>query len=79
MQEQLELFELDVTKQAHYTKFKIQPAKYIIENQMSYAQGCAIKYLTRFKDKGNPIQDLKKAKHYIDMLIQYEEKGEVIL
>ena len=77
--EQLELFEKDVRKQDHYTKWKIQPAQFIIENEMSYAQGCAIKYLTRYKDKGHPIEDLKKAQHYIDMLIQFETKGVVEL
>ena len=69
----------DVRQQPHYTKWKIQPAQYIIENGMSYAQGCAIKYLTRYQDKGTPVQDLKKAKHYIDMLIMMEEDGRVEL
>jgi hypothetical protein len=70
---------MNVRHQLHYTKFKIQPAKFIIENGMSYAQGCAIKYLTRFQDKGTPVKDLEKAKHYIDMLIEMEKKGSIHL
>ena len=34
--------------------------------------GTAIKYLWRFKKKGTPIEDLEKAKWYIDRLIDYE-------
>ena len=79
MEKQLELFPNDVRKQDHYARFKIQPAQYIIENGMNYAQGCAIKYLTRYQHKGKPIEDLEKAKHYIDMLIQMENKGEIKL
>lgn len=71
--------EVDVKRQDHYTKWKIQPAKYIVENNMDYAQGCAIKYLTRFRDKGKPVEDLKKAIHYIEMLLQMEENGSVEL
>ena len=31
-----------------------------------------IKYIARKKD--NRLEDLKKARHYIDMLIQFEEE-----
>ena len=34
--------------------------------------GTAIKYLWRFKKKGKPIEDLQKAKWYIDRLIDHE-------
>ena len=69
----------DVREQKHYTVFKIQPAEFIINNDMNYAQGCAIKYLSRFMHKGKPIEDLEKAKHYIDMLIMKLRDGEVKL
>ena len=55
----------------HYKNLKIQPIEYIIENNLNYCQGNAIKYLTRYKDK-NGLEDLKKARHYIDLLIQLE-------
>lgn len=55
----------------HYKNLKIQPIEYIMANNLNYCQGNAIKYLTRYKDK-NGLEDLKKAKHYIDILIQLE-------
>ena len=58
----------------HYSKLAIQPVTYINNNRLSYLQGNVIKYTTRYKDKGTPIQDLKKAKHYIEMLIELEDK-----
>jgi hypothetical protein len=57
----------------HYSKLAIQPVEYINKNNLSYLQGNVIKYVTRYKDK-NGLQDLQKAKHYIDMLIELEEK-----
>ena len=57
----------------HYSKLAIQPVTYINANGLSYLQGNVIKYVTRYKDK-NGLQDLEKAKHYIDMLIELEGK-----
>lgn len=53
---------------SHY-KLPIQPIEYIMKNNLSYAQGNVIKYVTRYRDK-NGLEDLKKAKHYIDFLIE---------
>ena len=58
----------------HYSKLKIQPMKYALDNNLNYAQSNAIKYITRYKDK-NGIEDLKKAIHCIELLIQHEETG----
>ena len=60
----------------HYKNLKIQPIEYIMANNLNYCQGNAIKYLTRYKDK-NGLEDLKKAKHYIDVLIQLEYPNEI--
>lgn len=57
----------------HYKKLAIQPVEYIMANGIPYMEGNAIKYLTRWRDKGG-VQDLNKAKHYIEMLIENEEK-----
>ena len=57
----------------HYSKLAIQPVEYINANHLTYLQGNVIKYVTRYKDK-NGLQDLEKAKHYIDMLIELEDK-----
>lgn len=66
----------DVTKQSHYTQFKIQPAVFIGENNIGYFEGNVIKYVCRYQKK-NGIEDLKKAKHYLEMLISKVETGEV--
>ncbi|CAB4152808.1 SaV-like [uncultured Caudovirales phage] len=55
----------------HYAKFKIQPTEFIYVNNVPFIEGNIIKYVMRHKDK-NGIEDLKKAKHYIELLIQYE-------
>ena len=59
----------------HYLKYKIQPSKFVVENKLLYPEGCVIKYILRHQDKGGK-QDLEKAKHMIDMIIErdYEEK-----
>jgi hypothetical protein len=58
----------------HYKKLGIQPVEYIQANKIPYMEGNAIKYLTRWRDKGG-IADLEKARHYIDMLIEFETKA----
>ena len=55
----------------HYTKLAIQPMRYSMENNLDPLQHTIIKYVTRFRDK-NGIEDLEKAKHCIDMLIEFE-------
>lgn len=55
----------------HYKDCAIQPVEYIHANSIGYFEGCAIKYLTRWKSKGG-VQDLEKAKHYIELLIELE-------
>ena len=55
----------------HYTKLAIQPMRYSMENGLDALQHTVIKYVTRFRDK-NGIEDLEKAKHCIDMLIEFE-------
>jgi hypothetical protein len=56
---------------SHYKKLKIQPTEFIHANNLSFIEGNIIKYVVRHKDK-NGIEDLKKAKHYIDLLIKFE-------
>lgn len=58
---------------SHYAKYKIQPTEFIHANNVSFIEGNIIKYVLRHKDK-NGIEDLKKAKHYIDLLIEFEYK-----
>ena len=59
----------------HYKKLKIQPVEYIYANNIGYMEGNVIKYVTRWRDK-NGVADLLKARHYIDLLLELEEKAE---
>ena len=51
----------------HYSKMKIQPAEFINENKLLFAEGNAIKYICRHSLKGG-IQDIDKAIHYLEMV-----------
>lgn len=57
----------------HYKKMPIQPVEFVHANGIPFIEGCVIKYLCRWRDKGG-LEDLRKAKHFIDILIQLEEK-----
>ena len=60
----------------HYKDMKIQPSEFINENKLQFAEGNAIKYICRHGSKGQK-QDLEKAKHYIDMIIERDYANEV--
>ena len=53
----------------HYRSMKIQPAEFINENNLPYAEGNAIKYICRHKKIGKKI-DIEKAIHYLQMIIE---------
>jgi hypothetical protein len=55
----------------HYKKFVIEPIEFIHKNGIGFCEGNAIKYLVRWREKGGK-QDLLKAKHYIDLLLEME-------
>ena len=57
----------------HYKNMKIQPAEFINKNGLQFAEGNAIKYIVRASKKGGK-EDLLKAKHYIDMIIERDYK-----
>lgn len=56
----------------HYKSLKIQPIDYILANDIGFVEGCCIKYVSRWRQK-NGIEDLKKARHFLDILIEHEE------
>jgi hypothetical protein len=58
---------------AHYKELAIQPVEFIHANGIGYMEGNVIKYVTRWRSKGG-IADLEKAKHYIELLIELEQK-----
>jgi hypothetical protein len=53
----------------HYLNKKIQPWDFIEGNNLPYLEGNVVKYVCRHADKGG-LEDLKKARHYIDKLIE---------
>ena len=54
---------------SHYKNMAVQPSEFINKNKLLFAEGNAIKYICRHAHKGER-QDLEKAKHYIDMIIE---------
>ena len=53
----------------HYRNMKIQPAEFINENKLLFAEGNAIKYICRHSIKGKE-EDGKKAIHYLEMILE---------
>lgn len=62
----------------HYQKMKIEPIKFILANDIPFCEGNVIKYICRYKNK-NGIEDLLKAKQYIDFLIEKEKQEQNII
>ena len=54
---------------SHYQKYRIQPSKFVVENEILYPEGCAIKYIVRHRDK-NGKEDILKAIHFLEMIIE---------
>jgi hypothetical protein len=48
-----------------------QPVEYIHKNGLGFIEGNVIKYVSRWRSKGG-IEDLKKARHFLDLLIEME-------
>ena len=53
----------------HYSSMKIQPAEFINENKLLFAEGNAIKYICRHSSKGKE-EDIKKAIHYLELILE---------
>ena len=53
----------------HYKAKAVQPWDYIASNNLGYFEGNIVKYVSRWKNKGG-IEDLRKARHYLDKLIE---------
>ena len=50
----------------HYKSFHIQPYEFISKNNLSFFQGCVVKYVCRYMHK-NGIEDLDKIIHYCEL------------
>lgn len=55
----------------HYQGFSIQPAQFIIKNKLPFAEGNVIKYTLRHREK-NGAEDIKKAIHYLKIILEVE-------
>ena len=65
-----------IKKPPHYNQGGIEPIDYIVANKLSYCEGNVVKYISRWKFK-NGVEDLKKAKQYIDFIIDKESLNTV--
>lgn len=60
---------------SHYKDCALQPIEYIFANGIGFAEGNVIKYVSRWRAK-NGVEDLRKARHYLDLLIEHEERAD---
>lgn len=67
-----------VNHPSHYRKGKIEVIDFIEDQNFDYQIGNAVKYLCRYKHKGNPIEDLEKAIWYIKRKIDFLIKNQVL-
>lgn len=56
---------------SHYADMKIQPIEFILANGIPYVEGNVIKYVCRHRSK-NGRQDIEKAIHYLQLLLDEE-------
>lgn len=70
-------------KPKHYHSKEIDPIgvmekSFSVDELEGFLKGNALKYIMRYNKKGTPLEDLRKARDYVDMLIdlysQYELK-----
>jgi hypothetical protein len=66
-----------VLKPEHYERWEIEPVTFIMLNNMDFWRGNVIKYVARAGFKDDEIQDLEKAKRYIDMRINQLEGKQI--
>lgn len=62
----------NVVHPAHYTQWTLEPFTFLMLNQVPFAEGNVIKYVLRWRKK-NGLEDLRKAKRVIEMMIELEE------
>ena len=56
----------------HYKKMNVEVYEYCMVNNIPFVEGNISKYVCRYKDNGG-LDDLLKAKHYLEMLIESME------
>ena len=53
----------------HYKKLKVEPAYFISENKLLFAEGNVVKLVCRHQNK-NKAEDIKKAIHYLKIILE---------
>lgn len=66
----------DLANQSHYTQSDIQPIDLIESLDLNFCEGNVVKYVCRHRYK-NGLEDLKKAKVYLNWLIEKAETGTI--
>jgi hypothetical protein len=59
-----------VNSPGHYNSGKIEVIDAIEDWNLNFHEGNIIKYIARHRHKGQSVEDLKKARWYIDRLIE---------
>tara|TARA_R110002110_G_scaffold364250_2_gene574082 strand:- start:425 stop:721 length:297 start_codon:yes stop_codon:yes gene_type:complete len=57
----------------HYQSMEIQPAEYILANDLGHYEAAAIEYISRWKIKGG-VASLEKARQCLQILIDYQRQ-----
>ena len=61
----------NIHRPAHYAEGRqYEPWKVIVDWDLNYLTGSALKYISRHERKGNPVEDLKKAIRFLEMEIE---------
>ncbi len=62
----------------HYTFGAVEVIDAIEAWRLGYHEGNVVKYVARARHKGDEVENLKKAKWYLDRLIEKLEVGDAI-
>ena len=64
---------MDIISPDYYKRGNIEVTDFIIDQSMSFLEGNIVKYLARYKEKSG-IEDLRKARWYLEKLIEEQVK-----
>tara|TARA_B100001964_G_C13998441_1_gene493875 strand:- start:232 stop:459 length:228 start_codon:yes stop_codon:yes gene_type:complete len=64
---------MNIISPDYYKKGNIEVTDFILDQSMSFLEGNVVKYLVRHKEKSG-IDDLRKARWYLDKLIEEQLK-----
>lgn len=64
-----------INKARHYNQHKSGVECITVVEHMNFCLGNAVKYIWRADEKGNDLEDLRKAKYYLEREIARREKA----